>query len=225
MTNETGLPSKPRAEPRLLRGRARALTLEIAAEARAEWAYTSDVIARAFRTHRELGSGERRHDRRDGLWPRALAPAAGRHRRGDAARRRAQPSGETRDELLLVAYEARQGAEPAATADRAAAAAAARAASARLLAARVRAEEAGLGSTRARPGGAAPVLPHLAARAAASTTRARREALRAGRGHEPARAAGGAGQHRPGRARRAGPRGWPTTGVDRARHAAVRRRG
>src|SRR5687767_11492789 len=43
-----------------LRGRARALVLEIAAEARAEWAYTSDVIARAFRTHRELGSSERR---------------------------------------------------------------------------------------------------------------------------------------------------------------------
>ena len=43
-----------------LRGRARALALEIAAEARAEWAYTSDVIARAFRTHRELGSSERR---------------------------------------------------------------------------------------------------------------------------------------------------------------------
>jgi 16S rRNA (cytosine967-C5)-methyltransferase len=43
-----------------LSGRARALALEIAAEARAEWGYTSDIIARAFRTHRELGSGDRR---------------------------------------------------------------------------------------------------------------------------------------------------------------------
>jgi 16S rRNA (cytosine967-C5)-methyltransferase len=38
----------------------RALTLEIAAEARAEWGYASDIIARAFRDHRELSSGGRR---------------------------------------------------------------------------------------------------------------------------------------------------------------------
>jgi 16S rRNA (cytosine967-C5)-methyltransferase len=38
----------------------RALTLEIAAEARAEWGYASDIIARAFRARRELSSGGRR---------------------------------------------------------------------------------------------------------------------------------------------------------------------
>ncbi len=38
----------------------RALTLEIAAEARAEWGFASDIIARAFRAHRELSSGGRR---------------------------------------------------------------------------------------------------------------------------------------------------------------------
>ena len=33
---------------------------QIAAEARAEWGFASDLIARAFRAHRELGSGDRR---------------------------------------------------------------------------------------------------------------------------------------------------------------------
>src|SRR3990170_7743306 len=58
----SGASGKPTAggAPARLRGHTRALVLEIAAEARAEWAYTSDVIARAFRSHRELGSGERR---------------------------------------------------------------------------------------------------------------------------------------------------------------------
>jgi 16S rRNA (cytosine967-C5)-methyltransferase len=38
----------------------RALTLEIAAEARAEWGFASDIIARAFRARRDLSSGGRR---------------------------------------------------------------------------------------------------------------------------------------------------------------------
>jgi len=38
----------------------RALTLEIAAEARAEWGWASDIIARAFRQRRDLSSGGRR---------------------------------------------------------------------------------------------------------------------------------------------------------------------
>src|ERR1044071_8524340 len=38
----------------------RVMTLEIAAEARAEWGYASDIIARTFRDHRELSSGGRR---------------------------------------------------------------------------------------------------------------------------------------------------------------------
>src|SRR4051794_2256426 len=97
----------PDASPRLA-GRARALALELAAEARAEWGYASDVIGRAFRTHRELGSSERRrisetvyglirHDRRLGaIVDELLVPAL---RAGD------QPSPVTRDELKLIALE------------------------------------------------------------------------------------------------------------------------
>ena len=43
-----------------LQGSARALALEIAAEARAEWGFATDIVARAFRAHRELSSGARR---------------------------------------------------------------------------------------------------------------------------------------------------------------------
>jgi len=43
-----------------LQGSARSLTLEIAAEARAEWGFLTDVIARSFRAHRELASSARR---------------------------------------------------------------------------------------------------------------------------------------------------------------------
>jgi 16S rRNA (cytosine967-C5)-methyltransferase len=45
---------------RRLGGQARALTLEIAAEAAAEWGYLTDIMARAFRANRQLGSGDRR---------------------------------------------------------------------------------------------------------------------------------------------------------------------
>ncbi len=45
---------------RRLQGLARALTLELAAEARAEWGFTSDLIATCFRRNRQLGSTERR---------------------------------------------------------------------------------------------------------------------------------------------------------------------
>jgi 16S rRNA (cytosine967-C5)-methyltransferase len=160
MTNEPTGPPGPHASDekfpaRVLRGRVRALTLQIAAEARAEWAYTSDVIGRAFRTHRELGSGERRQISETvyGLvrW----------HRRLTAIVDELVPEGvsaETRDELLLSAYEARQGADPAAiTADLqrllepGSARAAARPRSglrAEALAARLAAEDAGLGSAR-----------------------------------------------------------------------------
>src|SRR4051794_41877740 len=51
--------SSPSLAPRL-RGAARALTLELYAEARAEWGYASDLIAAAFRKQRSLGSGDRR---------------------------------------------------------------------------------------------------------------------------------------------------------------------
>ena len=92
-----------------LQGAARALALEIAAEARAEWGYASDIIARAFRAHRELPSGDRRRisetvyglvrmDRRLGA---ILEEIAGR----DA--RELSPS--TRDELKLLVLEACEG--------------------------------------------------------------------------------------------------------------------
>jgi len=45
---------------RRLGGQARALTLEIAAEARAEWGYLTDIIAGVFRANRQLGSGDRK---------------------------------------------------------------------------------------------------------------------------------------------------------------------
>ena len=43
-----------------LQANARAIALEIAAEARAEWGFASEIIARTFRAHRELASGDRR---------------------------------------------------------------------------------------------------------------------------------------------------------------------
>jgi 16S rRNA (cytosine967-C5)-methyltransferase len=49
----------PSLAPRL-RGAARALTLELFAEARAEWGYASDLLATAFRKQRQLGSSDRR---------------------------------------------------------------------------------------------------------------------------------------------------------------------
>jgi 16S rRNA (cytosine967-C5)-methyltransferase len=51
---------RPSNENPRLRGTARALTLEIAAEARAEWGFASDLVATAFRRNRQLGSADRR---------------------------------------------------------------------------------------------------------------------------------------------------------------------
>ncbi len=45
---------------RRLSAQARALTLEIAAEARAEWGFATDIMARALRANRQLASGDRR---------------------------------------------------------------------------------------------------------------------------------------------------------------------
>jgi 16S rRNA (cytosine967-C5)-methyltransferase len=133
-----------------MRGRTRALALEMAAEARAEWAYTSDVIARAFRTHRELGSHERRvvAETVYGLvrWHRRLAAIVDEMEAvvGEGI------SVQARDELLLLAHEAQQGGDRAAI----------RAELARLLpglsslsrgeslVARLSAEDAGLGAAR-----------------------------------------------------------------------------
>src|SRR5436190_1465260 len=95
-----------------LQGSARALALEIAAEARAEWGFASEIIARAFRAHRELASGARRliaetvyglirMDRRlDAIVDELLRKGAGRE----------APLGPlARDELKLLVYEARAG--------------------------------------------------------------------------------------------------------------------
>jgi 16S rRNA (cytosine967-C5)-methyltransferase len=93
-----------------LQGAARALALEIAAEARAEWGYATDIIARSFRAHRELASRDRRAvsetvyglirmDRRLDAIVDELTAAAG----ADA------PAPLARDELKLLVYEARDG--------------------------------------------------------------------------------------------------------------------
>jgi len=93
-----------------LQGAARALALEIAAEARAEWGYATDVIARAFRAHRELPSRDRRTiaetvyglirmDRRLDAIVDELVAASG----------AAPPAPLARDELTLLVYEAREG--------------------------------------------------------------------------------------------------------------------
>ncbi|MEO5768728.1 MAG: RsmB/NOP family class I SAM-dependent RNA methyltransferase [Polyangia bacterium] len=113
-----------------LSGGARALALEIAAESRAEWGYASDIIARAFRAHRELGSSERRKiaetiyglirfDRRlDKIVDEMLA-AAGRGGAGVQAKAKASGwavahspidfSPIVRDELKLIVFELREG--------------------------------------------------------------------------------------------------------------------
>jgi 16S rRNA (cytosine967-C5)-methyltransferase len=102
--------------PARLRGGARSLVLQLAADARAEWAYTTDVLASAFRANRQLGSGERR------LVAETIYGLVRWDRRLDAiveelwARRRGPKEPLTpiaRDELKLLVYELRQGGEGA----------------------------------------------------------------------------------------------------------------
>jgi 16S rRNA (cytosine967-C5)-methyltransferase len=98
-----------------LEGVARALTLEIAAEARAEWGFASEIIARAFRAHRELSSGGRRRVAE------AVYGLIRMNRRIDAIvdellGRGADLSPAARDELRLLVYEIRDGL-PVAAAD------------------------------------------------------------------------------------------------------------
>jgi 16S rRNA (cytosine967-C5)-methyltransferase len=93
----------------------RVLTLEVAAEARAEWGYASDIIARAFREHRELSSGGRRRVAE------AVYGLIRFDRRLDAivAALPGLPddiSPVVRDELKLLAFELREG-MPVAAAD------------------------------------------------------------------------------------------------------------
>ena len=103
-------PSRPR-----LRGHPRAFALELAACTRADWAYATEVIARGFRTHREIGGHDRRRISETvyGLirWDRLLSSIV-RHlaERGRGKPRRLSPAEE--DELLLLTYEARHGVLP-----------------------------------------------------------------------------------------------------------------
>jgi 16S rRNA (cytosine967-C5)-methyltransferase len=106
--------------PPRLRGAARALTLEIAAEARAEWGFATDLVATAFRRNRQLGS----HDRR--LVAETVYGLVRSERRLEAiadellARRRERRealSPQARAELKLAIFEVRQGVPAAAVAD------------------------------------------------------------------------------------------------------------
>ncbi len=99
---------------RRLTGQARALTLQIVAEAASEWGFLTDILASTFRANRQLGSGDRRliSETVYGLvrWERRLqavvdelvAAAQGRGPQ-DAL----SPS--ARQELKLIVYELRQG--------------------------------------------------------------------------------------------------------------------
>lgn len=108
--------SPPRA-PRLAGG-ARDLTLEIAAEARAEWGFATDILARSFRAHRELPSGDRRRisetvyglirwDRRlDAILDEVLAASGG----GPGGRlTAAELAPPLRDRLKMIIHELREG--------------------------------------------------------------------------------------------------------------------
>lgn len=104
-------PTQTSTGARLVGGRGRALALEAAAEARAEWAYTSDILTRLFRTNRQLGS----HDRR--LVAETVYGLVRQERRIEAIldevfararRRREDLSPMARDEAKLLVYEARE---------------------------------------------------------------------------------------------------------------------
>ena len=90
-----------------LSGGARALALEITAEARAEWGFASDLIARGFRAHRELSSGDRR------LCAETIYGLIRLDRRLDAILEELTDgtplAPHARDELKLLVYEARSG--------------------------------------------------------------------------------------------------------------------
>ncbi|MEA2699854.1 MAG: rRNA (cytosine967-C5)-methyltransferase [Myxococcales bacterium] len=112
-------------QPRLSAG-ARALALEIAAECRAEWGFASDILARAFRAHRELPSGDRRRiseavyglirwDRRlDAIIAESLSGGGGAGAGAVAGERftAGELSPVVRDQLKLLIYEIRDGLVP-----------------------------------------------------------------------------------------------------------------
>ena len=96
---------------RRLSPRGRALTLEIAAEARAEWGFATDILARAFRERRDLPSSDRRMVAETvyGLirWERRLDAIVDELL---ASKTRREPvSAMARQELKLMVHEARHG--------------------------------------------------------------------------------------------------------------------
>ncbi len=105
------MPQEPSPERRLS-PRARTLVLQLAAEARAEWGFATDILARAFREERQLSSGERRQVAETvyGLvrWERRLEAILDEvlaHSRG----RRETISALARQELKLIVFELRSG--------------------------------------------------------------------------------------------------------------------
>jgi 16S rRNA (cytosine967-C5)-methyltransferase len=97
---------------RRLSPRARSLVLELAAEARAEWGFATDILARAFRQERQLPSGDRRMVAETvyGLlrWERRLEAIVGELLASPRGRLR-PVSAVARQELKLLVYELRQG--------------------------------------------------------------------------------------------------------------------
>jgi 16S rRNA (cytosine967-C5)-methyltransferase len=112
--DDSDVPAQTSTPVRRLTGQVRALTLQIVAEAAAEWGFLTDILAATFRSNRQLGSGDRRliSETVYGLvrWERRLqaivdeliAAAQGR-----GPQEAISPSG--RQELKLIVYELRQG--------------------------------------------------------------------------------------------------------------------
>jgi len=100
---------------RRLTPRARVLTLEIAAEARAEWGFATDILARALRENRQLASGDRRlvAETVYGLirWERRLESIVDQLLAGARVpkERREPVAPMVRQELKLLVYELRGG--------------------------------------------------------------------------------------------------------------------
>jgi 16S rRNA (cytosine967-C5)-methyltransferase len=107
-----GLMDKEITVERRLRPEARQLVLELAAEARAEWGFATDILSRAFREHRELPSGDRRMiaEMVYGLlrWDRRLAAIVD-ELLGAAGGRLRPVSDIAKQELKLLVYELRGG--------------------------------------------------------------------------------------------------------------------
>jgi 16S rRNA (cytosine967-C5)-methyltransferase len=106
---------EPSSAQRRLSFGARALTLQIAAEARAEWGFATDILARTLRENRQLSSGDRRlvAETVYGLlrWERRLEAIVSQMLA--ASRGRREPiTAMARQGLKLLVYEVRNGIPP-----------------------------------------------------------------------------------------------------------------